>query len=488
MKNYFAIKTDKHSYLYIKDIKSKLIPIDNYTYDIINTYANGQSISKLVENNNNNTKYITAFNIFKMFQSYGFFESKKRPPFPSAIFTDNDIRAVFSDINDIVFEVTDKCNLKCDYCAYGKFYTSYDKRESQMMSLEMAIQTIDFVISESKKSFPNIHKKNISIGFYGGEPLLNFKLIEKIVAYTKNKYPSIEFSYSMTTNGLLLANYINFLVENNFKIDVSLDGDSSNNGYRVFHDGSSSFKQVFKNIFYVKEKFPDYFNKKIGFLTVLHDKNSVEEIDTFFANNFDVSVFLSELSFLGIRDEMKSEFKLMFNSMFDEFSNINSCSNKKISIKTVNEDPNLKSFLSEISYTSEYSFHNYNDIFFQKRKTMPTGTCLPFQKRLFVTVNGKYLSCESIGNKFVYGNVDKQGVHVNYVEIANSFNNYLSKFRKQCLNCYNRENCSDCMYNILDSNDKGICNNFMDYASHKEYITTLISEMEKFNRKNLIKK
>lgn len=36
-----------------------------------------------------------------------------------------------SNIRNIVFEVTDACNLQCTYCAYGKFYGNYDKRENQ---------------------------------------------------------------------------------------------------------------------------------------------------------------------------------------------------------------------------------------------------------------------------------------------------------------------------------------------------------------------
>ena len=45
----------------------------------------------------------------------------------------------------------------------------------------------------------------VNIGFYGGEPLLNMNFIKTIVSFTGNlDNPSRKFTYSMTTNGLLI--------------------------------------------------------------------------------------------------------------------------------------------------------------------------------------------------------------------------------------------------------------------------------------------
>jgi len=41
-----------------------------------------------------------------------------------------------ANLNQLVFEVTDGCNLKCKYCAYGEFYDDYDKREDKTLSAE----------------------------------------------------------------------------------------------------------------------------------------------------------------------------------------------------------------------------------------------------------------------------------------------------------------------------------------------------------------
>jgi uncharacterized protein len=38
----------------------------------------------------------------------------------------NDIKQALSNL---VFEVTDLCNLKCKYCGYGEFYENHDPRK-----------------------------------------------------------------------------------------------------------------------------------------------------------------------------------------------------------------------------------------------------------------------------------------------------------------------------------------------------------------------
>jgi uncharacterized protein len=48
----------------------------------------------------------------------------------------SDISYQLSNLRQIVFEVTDACNLKCKYCGYGDFYEDYDKRENKNLSVE----------------------------------------------------------------------------------------------------------------------------------------------------------------------------------------------------------------------------------------------------------------------------------------------------------------------------------------------------------------
>ena len=39
------------------------------------------------------------------------------------------------NLRQLVFEVTDACNLKCKYCGYSDLYEGYDKRENLFIVL-----------------------------------------------------------------------------------------------------------------------------------------------------------------------------------------------------------------------------------------------------------------------------------------------------------------------------------------------------------------
>lgn len=60
------------------------------------------------------------------------------------------------------------------------------------------------------------------IRFLGGEPTLYMDDIKKIVAH----YPRAKFA--VTTNGVLLAQYIDYFREHNFRVTVSFDGGAEN--------------------------------------------------------------------------------------------------------------------------------------------------------------------------------------------------------------------------------------------------------------------
>jgi len=78
----------------------------------------------------------------------------------------------------LTLQVTQDCNLRCDYCSYsGTFRTrSHSKK---VMSFETARKAIDYVLSNS------IDEERLSIGFYGGEPLLEVGLIKSIPVFKR---------------------------------------------------------------------------------------------------------------------------------------------------------------------------------------------------------------------------------------------------------------------------------------------------------------
>ena len=56
------------------------------------------------------------------------------------------IKIKLANLRQLLFEVTDGCNLKCYYCGYGELYNNYDKRISSKLSFEKVKVTNDYMV------------------------------------------------------------------------------------------------------------------------------------------------------------------------------------------------------------------------------------------------------------------------------------------------------------------------------------------------------
>jgi sulfatase maturation enzyme AslB (radical SAM superfamily) len=61
-------------------------------------------------------------------------------------FKSKNIHFALANLPQLVFEITDACNLKCKYCAYGEFYDDYDN--PQMHFLERNPQAYKKLMEE----------------------------------------------------------------------------------------------------------------------------------------------------------------------------------------------------------------------------------------------------------------------------------------------------------------------------------------------------
>ena len=110
---------------------------------------------------------------------------------------------------------------------------------------------------------------------------------------------------------------------------VSIDGDKHNNQYRHYKNGRSSFTRLINNLLAIKKKYPDFFQKRISFNSVLHDLNSVEECSSFLFNTFGKDPMTNELNPFGVAPEKKEEFEKMYRSKFDDYNHINDLATKE---------------------------------------------------------------------------------------------------------------------------------------------------------------
>lgn len=376
----------------------------------------------------------------------------------------------------ITFEITDACNLKCEYCGYGKFYSDYDERKLTNLPPQKAKFLLDFLCSLWFSEFNTSYQQNVYVSFYGGEPLMNVPFIQEVISYIEGMCCGTRsFTFNMTTNGTLLHRHMDFLVEKNVQLLVSLDGDEYNTSYRVDHKGNNAFARIVRNVDLLREKYPEYFEQCVNFNAVLHDRNSVEEIYRFFRDRYDKTPSIGELNNSGIRPDKREEFEHTYKSSTESL--LQSEHYTEIEREMFLKSPTYHSATVFLMQSSEHVYQDYNELLFGKYRgkediKIPTGTCLPFSKKIFITVNGKILPCERIGHQFSLGMIDDTGVQLDFEAIAERYNGYYRKMLPQCKFCHNRRTCNQCLFYLenIDTFDRNtICQGFMTAKDAESY-------------------
>lgn len=391
-----------------------------------------------------------------------------------------DIYENLLNLKQITFEITDACNLKCNYCGYGDMYFGYDKRESKYMPFNQVRLLFDylFVIWEQDRPASEIPMTYIS--FYGGEPLLNMNLIMAVVQYLDHRHINRNFIFSMTTNAVLLDRYMDYLVANDFHLLISLDGDKAAQSYRSDTSGRNSFDKVYKNVKSLQNKYPKYFTDKVNFNSVLHNRNSVEGIMTFMKKEFNKRPSISELNTSGIKPDKLDEFEKTFRNKMESLMQSGNC--EKLSEELFLSDPRTHELLLFLFQYSGNYFKDYNSLFIDEENftVTPTGSCTPFGKKMFITVNSKILQCEKIDHAFALGNISEEGVLLDLDSIAHKYNSYLEKMEAQCKSCKRKKSCVQCLYFIPDIDKKKdpVCPGYMGDAAFKYYAASCMNYLK----------
>jgi len=417
---------------------------------------------------------------FRMLKDNGYFKTNEHDQNLDFRMTADDVKRSLANTPQITFEVTDRCGLQCEYCGYGKFYNDYDTRDNIDMTPDTAKRLIDYMAQLWNSPLHLSHDKNIYIGFYGGEPLMNFPFIREIVDYVKKlNVVHNHFTFSITTNGLLLDKYMDFLVSNEFNMLISLDGDETGNGYRVYKNGKPAYNDIMKNIMALKSKFPSYFEEKVRFNAVLHNMNTVPRIHHFFKTTFGKFPGVSLLNTSGIAENQLESFRKLF-SFIDERNY------KPDEYRILEKDmflnlPNTQKLSLFLHKENDFAFEDYNELIYLKESQtrFPIGTCMPFSKKVFITVNGKIFPCERIGHQHVLGYISPtNGVSIDFEAIAQKYTSYFLKLKKQCLSCYCWERCSQCVLSMDSIREQPVCDSFMTRETYSHDVSSCIDSIE----------
>jgi sulfatase maturation enzyme AslB (radical SAM superfamily) len=152
------------------------------------------------------------------------------PSTSSGLATNKEIRRFKVAINTA-------CPLRCEYCFI-------DKDSGETVHWDSVEALVKFMLSG-----PGEIKKLL---LYGGEPFLNFEIIEKIVPYARAEAARVgkDLDLSICTSGFnVQRKQLEFLKEHRFFMSVSMDGDQeTHDKRRVLQNGKGSWDYAAKSL------------------------------------------------------------------------------------------------------------------------------------------------------------------------------------------------------------------------------------------------
>ena len=297
-------------------------------------------------------------------------------------------------------EIINKCNLNCRYCYLGEKKNTY-------MSFENAKKVIDIAAHEAQKQYD----RTLVVYFIGGEPLMAYESIKKIVVYVRETCDDkgLQFLFSTTINGTLLTKEImEFLIENNFELKLSLDGpEHVHNLNRQDYMGRGSFKCIMEKLPLIRQ-FEKETGKSVSAAHVVTQNNY-----KYFKESFE---FLLDLGFIHIETGIDH---------YCEWS-----SEEKEELREITEQVFL-CYRDYMIRTKTALFWNLAEQYL-RAYLYPVGvySCHAGVNNVFVTTDGNIYTCVEI-DEFKIGTADG-GLNVPRIrEIA--FCN--DKINKRCQDC-----------------------------------------------------
>jgi len=303
-----------------------------------------------------------------------------------------------------------ECNLDCKYC----------NNKIMKVGTLSKDEDIDIYVLEFLKRVPN------QIAFYGGEPLLHWDRIVRIIEYTDCD------RFKIVTNGYYLdEEKVNFLNKYNVDVVLSWDGHlSTARNYDVIKDNKSNILKI----------------DNLMITSVITTQNYLKS-------------FLDEL------EDVEKEYFDIHNKYFDIYAVVVNESDQ-FDIKDIKE---LFEFdLNRLNREAQYVCDHYNDkisykVFintlkllydFETVKNVPG--CLYGYNRIAIDLKGNYYACLDLDLSYIN---DKNIINTSVTDALNLINKvdkYPSRYEDMCKKC-----------NVID-----ICKHGCSYLSKEQLETT----------------
>jgi len=346
---------------------------------------------------------------------------------------------------------------------YGGKYERHESLSNKKIHQAIAAITEAFMLEHSKT------RSKLRIDYLGGEPMLAFDRVQEIDALLHADQDKTIESFLVTNGTVFNDEQIDWLILNDFNIQVSLDLDQQN------HDKNRNFKKnnlgsyncICQNLEMFFERDSLYFDRRISAKAVLDPADTLVqqqevELHPLFSRLRDLNKF----NMVVLEPVFDIDQDHTYFSALEHLREILSCKNNVSDISEL---------VSDLTIRQRAFFFSQIDTFFSS----PAGNklingeeiILPFAKKCgmntpAIDINGDISICIK-AKQFIIGNTHKNEISQDKI---NQFINMRYSKMQQCTNCISQKMCPLC-YQALDViDDKIKMNKFCEFTrkSHRK--------------------
>ena len=349
------------------------------------------------------------------------------------------------NVDTYILSITEHCNLRCTYCCYSGDYKNNRKHSTSLMSTQDIDEVFEYIQLQKKTD-------SLIIAFYGGEPLTNFSTLRYAIMRARSIWrDAVEISVS--TNGILLnKDKIEWFIEQNVRLDISIDGGKyTHDRQRKDAGGNGSFEKIHNALSYLKEKHPQYLQDNVLLLMTLVSLSDLKQV----AEEWHKDVILKNLSPTKISNVLPNFTKEV------PYSDYNELITRYIRLLDLYEKHRdwlvLKVFFEQcIAYWLNRPIIHVDG-------AIPMSTCLPQTSKLYIDCKKHISVCEKFCDKYPIGNICEG---VDWTLANHLVKRYYNIRKDRCATCPAIRMCNLCL-TAVEYNDKEwnvLCHNELNYT------------------------
>lgn len=369
-------------------------------------------------------------------------------------------RRLDSELGHAVLELTQDCNHSCVYCPYSPLEPTRRLSTQARMGWATAKAGMDLLLRHSRNS------DRIALGFYGGEPLIEWDLMRRCIDYM-----SIDSRahLSLTTNATLVTSDIaDTLSQAGVAVHISLDGPQQihDAGRKLRGTSDSAYDATLRGLANLREAYGNMARQCLYINAVTGPWTDLRALRSFFSTSpppeiADLNYRLSGASHSCIEEVSKritqscpptsaspspplGERDRAGSAMKEEW---------RSTLSKPGAEPNAPDtlFLRKMFERPLLQFHK-RPLGRLGSNLGPMGMCTPGLRKLYIDVAGNLLPCERVHESFTIGHVSAGRVDARRAQ--DLLRLISTHFNRRCVNCIFCRVCSGCASSYSDSSGR----------------------------------